>query len=1267
MSGWDIGDIYNMARMTPVRSGQIEAKIDTERAASLRTVGPRSISGDASIRTIAATSEMVSSSSADLCSSLPYSIMIDSFVKQMVDREGRGARAEWTLALSNGSAESTIATDGYFTRLALCPARSTGRALQLSPLNERHHDARSLLQRHLFAECTIGRFFVSSGPQSWLTDAIRDFGIACKAKLSGPGDREAAIRSPLEGLLGAAGDQLGVEAVFHDEVRDTERQVRPDYGVSVKGAITGYIEVKAPGRGIDPAAFTGHDKRQWDRQRDLPNLVYTNGTEWRLYRDGELLIGPVNFEGDLEDAGADLLASPDFEGLVTDFLRWKPAPLTSVGALVRAIAPLTRLLRGEVVDQLAAERRAIKAGADKYDQPFLGLARDWRALLFPSADDATFADGYAQAVTFALLLARTEGIDVSGRPLHEIGAELGDDHSLMGKALQLLTDDVATDFKVTLDLLVRVVGAVDWPRVRKGRRDTYLHLYEDFLEQYDNDLRKQSGSYYTPREVVEEMVRLTEEALITHLGRDAGFRDPGVLTVDPAMGTGTYLHTILERVAEQTAKVDGPGTVPGVVSQVAERLIGFELQMGPYAVAELRATDLLASHGATPPPGGMHLYVTDTLDDPHAAQTQIGSGLQLIAQSRRRANEIKARANVTVVIGNPPYKELANGDGGWVEKGSQAHGQNSRPILDDFFDPAASRFKAKLKNLYIYFWRWATWKTWESTPADADDGDAGVVCFISTSGYATGKPFTGMRKYLREQASEGWIIDLTPEGQTPDVPTRIFPGVRQPLAIGLFIRKPDTSAEVPATIHYRAVRGRKEEKFAALAKMSLTDDGWRDVRSDWTAPLTPSADSGWDQFPALSDLFPWYSSGVFPTRTWVYAPSAEILRDRWNTLTGETDRPKQATLFKEGRDATLRKTKDPLPGDDTVQKTRVPVSSDSTSKARPCRVAYRSFDRQWVLPDSRVMDMPRRDLWAARIPNQVFISELHTRAPGDGPAITLTSLIPDFDHFKGSAGGRALPLFHPDGTPNLPPGLLSALSETVGRQLAVNDVLAYVAAVVAHKGFTNTFNDELTTPGIRVPITADPPLFDAAIALGEQVAWTHTYGSAFVAAGRPKSVVRYPLDDSRQPLALTPITGMPDSVSYDESRGIVTLGDGQFGPVVPEVWSFTVGGKNVIKSWTNYRKAEPGGKKSSPLDYIHVAKWDPDWTTEFVDLLTVLTRLVELEPSQESLLKDILAGPLVNSDDLREGGVQWPSEPTDRKPRHGISGKVPASQGTLTF
>ena len=1103
---------------------------------------------------------------------------------------------------------------------------------------------------------------------AWLRQAVSVFGEECRLKLAGPGDREAAIRSPLEALLRSAGDRIGVDAVFHDEVRDAERRVRPDYGVSIAGVISGYVEVKAPAHQLDPARFTGHDRLQWERQRDLPNLVYTNGTHWRLYQDGELVAGPVILAGgDLATAGRELTASAGLEHLLTDFLRWKPQPITAVGALVRAVAPLTRLLRGEVLDQLAAERKAVAAGADPYGQPFTGLARDWRALLFPQASDATFADGYAQTVTFALLLARTEGIDVTGQPLHEIGAALGNDHSLMGKALQLLTDDIAADFRVTLDLLVRVVGAVDWSRVRRGKRDTYLHLYEHFLELYDNDLRKKSGSYYTPLEVVEQMVRLAEDALVTRLGKASGFRDPDVLTVDPAMGTGTYLHAILERAARAASQADGPGAVPGAVSQVAGRVVGFELQMGPYAVAELRTSDLLASHGAAPPPGGMRLYVTDTLDDPYAAQTQIGSGLQLIAASRRKANRIKARANVTVVIGNPPYKELAMGDGGWVENGGQEHGTASRAILEDFFVTGAGRFKAKLKNLYIYFWRWGTWKVWEST-VSMPGGDAGIVCFISTSGYLTGPAFSGMREYLRRHASEGWVIDLTPEGQTPQVQTRIFPGVRQPLAIGMFLRQPDASEQVPAVIRYQAVTGRQEDKFAALAGIGLDSGGWREVRTGWTDSLTPASAGNWDTYPALSDLMPWYSPGIFPTRTWVYAPSAQTLGERWRTLLGETDPKTQAAMFKEGRDATLDKAKDPLPGTDTHRADPGPLRADRVTQPHPVRVGYRSFDRQWVLPDSRVMDMPRRDLWAARVPGQIFVVEQHAHVISDGPGVVLSALIPDFDYFN-TRGGRALPYLYPDGTPNLAPGLARALSDELRREVTSADLLAYIAAVVAHPAYTQTFADELTTPGIRVPVTRDPDLWAQASKIGEQVIWLHTYGAACTGPGRPKGNVRLPAGDRTQPLSIKPVTAMPAAMSYDADRTTLFIGDGEFAPVRREVGDYTVGGKNVIRSWFNYRKKEPGGKKTSPLDHLSPAAWDPDWTTEAIDLLTVLTRLTALEPAQADLLARIIAGQVLSADDLYAAGTRWPTMPKDRRPHYSYDSlrptESPEGQATL--
>lgn len=1065
------------------------------------------------------------------------------------------------------------------------------------------------------------------------------FGAKCAEKLAGPGDQEAAIRAPLEALVEGAGKLIGVPAVLHDEVRDATRQVRPDYGVSVNKAIMGYIEVKAPGRGIDPAGFTGHDRVQWERQRDLPNLIYTNGTRWRLYRDGD----PVGDEVLLTDqplavVGGQLPSSADLEALLTGFLRWKAAPITSVSALVRAVAPLTRLLRGEVVDQLAQEKRRHRGGAAADDLPFTGLATDWRQLLFPQADDDTFADGYAQAVTFALLLARTEGIGLAGRSLHDIGADLGAEHSLMGRALQLLTDDVAADFKVALDLLVTVVDAVQWDRIRGGKRDVYLYLYEQFLEAYDPAKRQASGTYYTPRELVAEMVRLVDEVLTGRLGITDGFRAPQVTVVDPAMGTGTYLHTIIDRAQAEVASMDGPGAVPGAITELARRMAGFEIQMGPYAVAELRITELLTSLGAKLPKGGLRLFVTDTLDDPYAAETQLASGLATIAKARREANKIKASQPVTVVIGNPPYRELAAGGGGWVEHGSDAAGvKHARGILEDFLDGVPGRLSAKLKNLYVYFYRWATWKVWESTPAD----QAGVVCFITTSGYLTGPAFTAMRRYLRRESTAGWIIDLTPEGQTPDIPTRIFPGVRQPLAIGLFVRQPDNDPSQPAELRYAALAGTQQAKFSQLNQLDLDGPVWRPVRTAWTAPFTPAPGSQWDTWPAVSDLLPWYSPGLFPTRTWVYSPSPDTLQQRWARLVAETGTDAKNLLMKAGRDAHATKTFPPLPGTDVVTGTEKRLEWEDRTTTKTVQVGYRAFDRQHVIADRRLIDMPRPALWQARQEGQVYVVEQHRRQISTGPALVFSHLIPDFDHFKGSEGGRTLPWLHPNGHPNLPDGLTAALASTVGILVEPADVLAYLAAITAHPGFTARFAAELETPGVRVPITASPDLWAAAVDLGRQVLWAHTYGQAFDGPGRPKGNVRYPAGDTRQIQALAPVQDLPEGHSYDTAAGELVLGSGRFGPVTPQVAAYTVGGRNVIKSWVDYRKAEPAGRRSTPLDHINPEHWEHAWTGELIELLTVLDRLTRLEPAQAQLLDQVAAGPVLSHDALTTSGTQW--------------------------
>src|SRR5439155_2906242 len=200
-----------------------------------------------------------------------------------------------------------------------------------------------------------------------------------------------------------------------------------------------------------------------------------------------------------------------------------------------------RLLRDEVTEQLAENSPSLTA-----------LAKDWRKLLFPEANDKQFADGYAQAVTFGLLMARSSNIRVANG-LDQVGKQLGKTNSLIGADLRLLTDEVGNKntLETSLRALVRVLDAVNWQTISKGQPDAWLYFYEHFLAVYDNTLRKLTGSYYTPPEVVGPMIRLVDDCLRKHFGRTAGLASADVTLADPAVGTGTFILGVLRRIAAE--------------------------------------------------------------------------------------------------------------------------------------------------------------------------------------------------------------------------------------------------------------------------------------------------------------------------------------------------------------------------------------------------------------------------------------------------------------------------------------------------------------------------------------------------------------------------------------------------------------------------------------------------------------------------------------------------------------------------------------------
>jgi hypothetical protein len=1087
--------------------------------------------------------------------------------------------------------------------------------------------------------------------------AVGDFGAAAKAKLANPaasGQPEDQLRAPLETLFTALAAEAAPAAKMHmvGEASLADLKTRPDYAITVNNALMGFIEVKAPGKGADPRRFKDkHDKAQWERLKALPNLIYSDGNGFSLWRDGQLVGEIVKLSGDIEVDGGAVEAPASLLTLIHDFLTWEPTAPRNARQLAEVAARLSRFLRDEVIEQM-----------ERGSQPLIELRDDWRGLLFPEANDEQFADGYAQAVTFGLLMAKSRGLQLS-EGFADVAQELGETNTLIGVALRLLTDQQGPVLVTSLDTMLRVLDVVDWSKVSKGDPEAWLYFYEHFLEVYDNSLRKKTGSYYTPPEVVQTMVRLCDEALKSsaRFAVPQGLAGPEVHVADPAMGSGTFLLGVMRRIAETIESDQGAGAVGPAMTAIAQRLIGFELQFGAFAVAQLRMLAEMIEYGAA---GSPRLFVTDTLGDPHA-EFESGTGIyRELSRSRREANEIKRSQPITVVIGNPPYKEKAKGKGSWVESGS---GNRAAP-LNDWQPPkeygrAATANAKHLRNLYIYFWRWAAWKVFEQGAGGRDreppqeEHLSGIVCYITVAGFLNGPGFQKMRHDLRRDCDEIWVIDCSPEGHQPEVATRIFQGVQQEICIVLASRSPTTDPNLPARIRYRALaKGRREEKFTEMANISLESPGWIDGAHGWRAPFLPEFAGGWADMAPLDAVIGDSGLGVMAGRTWIIAPDTASLEKRWAALIGGQSAATRNVLFhphlsggasplrgaKEfaGRHGSLLALETALARMDTAKDAELEEARASLRFNGSQRYGFRSFDRQWIIPDKRLINRENPAIWSSFSHRQVFATALSRSSPKNGPALTFSAFVPDHDHYKGSFGGRVFALWKDAAATeaNIAPDVLGELARAYGTSVDPVDVFAYVAALLAHPAYVETFRDDLVRPGLRVPLTADAALFAEAAQLGREVIWLHSFGERF-ADGRPAGPPR--MAEGRRPtipkdgaIPATP-EGFPDSIDYDPETQQLKIGSGFIDHVPPAVWAYEVSGKQVLRQWFSYRKKDRerpqigDRRKPSPLGDIQPDHWLSEYTSELINVLNILGLLVELEPKQADLLKRVCDGPLI--------------------------------------
>ncbi|AZP16677.1 DNA methyltransferase [Streptomyces aquilus] len=377
-----------------------------------------------------------------------------------------------------------------------------------------------------------------------------------------------------------------------------------------------------------------------------------------------------------------------------------------------------------------------------------------------------------------------------------------------------------------------------------------------------------------------------------------------------------------------------------------------------------------------------------------------------------------------------------------------------------------------------------------------------------------------------------------------------------------------------------------------------------------------------DDAPLLADLMPWSVAPPRLGRGWPAGPDAPSLKARWDALL-KAEGPDREALFELTRSRTLRSAVGQLPGRTGGTEKLVRATGPC---AEPVRVLYAPFDEQWLIPDHRLIDTARPELWRVADDDQVFVAETAGGSPG--PLLVATSLFPLL------RPGRVRPLYRrPGGTePNLAPGLLALLGERLGHRPSPLDVLAWIMTAVR--------------PDLAVPLTDDPELWARGVESGHRLLWLMRRDGE-----RPR------LPGGRRPYVRAPLPSRPLTLHYDRDEETLHLDEGRISPVPPEAWDYEAGGVRVLEEWFTARTAEP---EPGTLAAIRPATWPQTWTSELLELITVLALLAEVEPPQEELTSVIRAA------DLRRAGV-LPVPDWARGPASVLGGHEEGPEGQLTL
>lgn len=1000
-------------------------------------------------------------------------------------------------------------------------------------------------------------------------------------------------------------------ADFITEFSETERKKKIDVTILPKKTeagnpdfriwdgsqkIIGYIEAKDLGVDLDRI----EDSEQLERYSStFPNVILTNFTEFRLYRNGEriekisiarpFIIKKLSTVPPLENE--DKLFQ-----LLERFLDFSLPKTYTAKTLAVELAKRTKFLKDEIVSE------ELKLGTKSIH----GFYDAFKEFLIAGINENEFADLYSQTITYGLFAARLRAEKDFNRKLA---------YSYIPKSIGILRDvfkfisleDLPQQMEVIIDDIAEVLNVADAKKIldqyyHEGKgSDPVLHFYETFLSVYDPETREKRGVYYTPEPVVSFIVRSLHQILKDKFNLSDGLASKEVTLLDPAGGTLSFLAKAIEIAVEEFQNKYGKGVIKTLLKdQILQNYYAFELMMAPYAIGHMKMSFLLEELGyRMEDDERVKYYLTNTLEMKELDESKF-PGMSSLSTESHEAGKVKKQVPILVVLGNPPYSGHSSNTGEWISTAIKEYYQ-----VDG--KPLGEKNSKWLQDDYVKFIRFSQWKI--------DQAGEGVLGFITNHSYIDNPTFRGMRQSLMNSFDEIYILDLhgnslkkekAPDGSKDE---NVF-DIQQGVAIAFFIKHKKSKIK---SVSHQEVYGLRETKYDWLNKHNIKNVKWKKVfpypKFYLFIPTDDKLANHYYSFYKVTEIFPVNSVGIVTSRDkFVIDFDKKKLENRIrHFIDPKTDNEilKQTYHLIENQSWKIKEQREKL-------------RNDLDWKDSITKILYRPFDERWILYHDEMIERTRKDVMKHMLEENiglimsrqldksgvlsVFVNNSLIDAHSITSAVSISYLFPLYLYEERKEKKKnpisQILLFEPESKyrtrqPNINHELFEELKTSFKKEVTPEEIFYYIYAVLYSNTYRRKYAEFLKIDFPRVPFTKDYKLFIQLGKLGKHLADLHLLKSKDL----EKSISKFPIDGSNK----------VEKPKYENQKVWINK-EQYFDGLKEEVWQYQIGGYQVCEKWLKDRK-----ERILSLDEIKT----------YSKIVTALSKTIELQNEIDKYFEEV--------------------------------------------